>query len=160
MIPEALAPRIEFYQMLIREKGLTPPIYPPPPGNLESLNHRRIWEIAGSCGRATVSVLNHPQTCKQQASRRSPDCRAVTSDFATCPADLIKCTSPNFKASMFAKNLQAWCCQCRNCRQQPRRSRHSAGFCRACLMALTATGGHSLVRACIFARSRIQGRPS
>ncbi|CAE7551795.1 unnamed protein product [Symbiodinium sp. CCMP2592] len=24
--------KIEFYQMLIREKGLTPPIYPPPPG--------------------------------------------------------------------------------------------------------------------------------
>ena len=29
MSPE---PRIEYYQMLIREKGLTPPIYPPPPG--------------------------------------------------------------------------------------------------------------------------------
>ena len=27
-----IALRIEFYQMLIREKGLTPPIYPPPPG--------------------------------------------------------------------------------------------------------------------------------
>merc|ERR1711948_73650 len=24
--------KIEYYQMLIREKGLTPPIYPPPPG--------------------------------------------------------------------------------------------------------------------------------
>ena len=24
--------KIEYWQMLIREKGLTPPIYPPPPG--------------------------------------------------------------------------------------------------------------------------------
>eukprot|EP00931_Biecheleriopsis_adriatica_P057549 TRINITY_DN34152_c0_g1_i2.p2 TRINITY_DN34152_c0_g1~~TRINITY_DN34152_c0_g1_i2.p2 ORF type:complete len:132 (-),score=29.41 TRINITY_DN34152_c0_g1_i2:77-472(-) len=24
--------KIEYYQMLIRDKGLTPPIYPPPPG--------------------------------------------------------------------------------------------------------------------------------
>merc|ERR1712032_1774225 len=24
--------KIEYYQMLVREKGLTPPIYPPPPG--------------------------------------------------------------------------------------------------------------------------------
>eukprot|EP00927_Polykrikos_kofoidii_P074606 TRINITY_DN70620_c0_g1_i1.p1 TRINITY_DN70620_c0_g1~~TRINITY_DN70620_c0_g1_i1.p1 ORF type:complete len:136 (-),score=15.65 TRINITY_DN70620_c0_g1_i1:190-597(-) len=47
--------KIEYYQLLIKEKGLTPPIYPPPPGMC-------LPAPSLKTGLAALGLPNHPGT--------------------------------------------------------------------------------------------------